>query len=30
MQADSDTMAFMEAIGYQPDENYDWGPDGPP
>jgi len=30
MRRDSDTMAFIESIQYWPEEDYDWGPDGPP
>lgn len=30
MRAESDTLAFIEAIQYWPDDEYDWGPGGPP
>lgn len=30
MRRDSDTVAFIEAIQYWPDDEYDWGPGGPP
>ena len=30
MRHESDTMAFIEAVQYWPEEDYDWGPGGPP
>jgi hypothetical protein len=30
MRHESDALAFVEAIQYWPDEEYDWGPGGPP
>ncbi len=29
-RAESDNLAFIEAIQYWPEDEYDWGPEGPP
>lgn len=30
LRRDGDTLAFIAAIQYWPEEEYDWGPGGPP
>ena len=30
MRRESDALAFADAIQYWPEEEYDWGPGGPP